>query len=182
MRWTAFLPLIAFVAVLGAFIFGLGNDPSHLPSVLLDKPVPEFTLPKIAGIESPGFSTEDFQTGKPIVLNVFASWCAPCRAEHPVLEMLVNDHDITLYGMNYKDRPEDARRFLDALGNPYTKIGVDIKGKTGIDLGVYGVPETFIIRGDGTIAYRHAGPLLPQDVERVILPILQALEQENANS
>lgn len=179
MRWTTFLPLIVFVLIFGAFYFGLGNDPQNLPSALIDKPVPEFTLPKIAGIENEGLSQTDFEGDKPVLLNVFASWCAPCRAEHPVLESLAKDHGITIHAISYKDDPEDSKRFLQALGNPFTKIGVDLKGKAGIDLGVYGVPETFIIRGDGTIAYRHAAPLTPGNIEGIILPLMRAIEAED---
>jgi len=178
MRWTAFLPLIVFVAILGAFVFGLGNDPSQIPSVLIDEPAPEFNLPKLPGIDSPALSRADLEQGKPVIVNFFASWCAPCRAEHPILEQLAAEHDITVYGVAYKDRPEDSKRFLDALGNPFTAVGVDLKGKTAIDFGVYGVPETFIIRGDGRIAYRNAGPLYPAQIEEVLLPIMRKLDEE----
>lgn len=175
MRWTLFLPLIGFIALVIAFADGLTRDPSHIPSVLIDRPAPEFDLPPVTGLGTEGLSTADLKRGEPVLVNFFASWCPPCRVEHPILERLAKQEGVTVYGLNYKDEAEDAAQFINALGNPFTRLGADHKGRTGIDFGISGVPETFIIRGDGRIAYRHAGPLSPADMEDKILPILRQL-------
>ena len=149
------LPLIAFIALAALFLYRLGSgDPSRLPSALIGRPAPKTDLPPLAGLERdgnavPGLSNASFM-GAVTVVNVWASWCVPCADEVPFLEQLSKDKRIQLVGINYKDAPENARRFLNRYGNPFAAAGVDENGRTSIDWGVYGVPETFIVRGDGT--------------------------------
>ncbi len=157
-RLVLFLPLAFFLALALLFLSQLGaRDPSKLPSVLIDKPVPAFALPQLDGLAGDGLSDEMLAEGVHVV-NVWASWCGPCRQEHPFLMALGEDERFTLAGLNYKDAAENARRFLGTLGNPYAAIGVDAKGRTTIDWGVYGVPETFIVK-DGMIVHKFVGPL-----------------------
>ncbi len=172
------LPLIVFIALAGLFLFQLtmGNDPQTIPSALINKPAPDFSLSAVEGISRdgtpvPGFSRKDL-LGKISVVNVFASWCVPCRQEHPLLEELAKVDGIQLLGINYKDKPENARRFLGSLGNPYSRIGADNAGRAAIDWGVYGVPETFVIDKEGTIRYKFIGPLSPSSYRDVFLPEL----------
>lgn len=173
--WLYLLPVALFALLALAFHRGLGTDPTVLPSALIDKPAPEFTLPPLAGSGEAGFSSADLGE-KVSVVNIFASWCAPCRAEHPVLNALAKSSRVPIYGINYKDRPEAARAFLAELGNPYTRIGAD-DGRVGIEWGVYGVPETFIIDRQGRVRYRHVGPLTEADLKRTILPLIGKLEK-----
>jgi cytochrome c biogenesis protein CcmG/thiol:disulfide interchange protein DsbE len=157
-RW-AFLPAILFFALALLFWRGLFGDPSVVPSALIGKPAPEFKLPAIEGLNLPGLARSDLGQGKVTVVNVWASWCAPCRIEHPVLLELSKRTDIQLVGIDNKDDPENARRFLGTLGNPYAAIGSDADGRATIDWGTYGVPETFIIDGHGIIRYKLIGGL-----------------------
>jgi len=175
------LPLVVFAALAGLFLFQLfvGNDPQKIPSALIDKPAPDFALEAVPGLLKdgtpvPGFSREDL-LGKVSVVNVFASWCVPCRQEHPLLEDLSKVEGIQLLGINYKDKPENARRFLGSLGNPYARIGADGTGRTAIEWGVYGVPETFVIDATGTIRYKFIGPLGPASYQEVFLPELRKI-------
>ncbi len=163
MRPAVWVPLILFLGLVAAFAFQLasGEDPHILPSALIGKQVPDFDLPPIRMGES-GLNSNDLKSGEVALLNVFASWCAPCRIEHPFLSTLAAE-GIPLYGLNYKDNPKDVAAFLRELGDPYAKIGNDDKGRVGIDFGVYGVPETYVISGDGRIVYKHVGPILPQN-------------------
>ena len=150
-----------------------------MPSALIDKPVPEFTLAGLPGdgVESgKGFSSADL-TGRVSIVNVFASWCFPCRVEHPLLMRLARNPKVRIFGLNYKDRPEDARAWLKELGNPYDRIGVDRDGRIAIDWGVYGVPETFIIDAGGRIRYKHVGPITPSDLDEIIVPIIEKLSK-----
>ena len=178
-RFAPALPLLIFVALAGLFWYALGSgDPSRLPSALLGKPVPEFDLPPLeallaGGQPVPGFSSADLAQGDPTVVNMFASWCAECQVEHPLLMALGAKQGVRLYGIDYKDDPASARRFLGRHGNPYARVGVDPSGRTAIDFGVYGVPETYVVTGDGRIAYRHVGPLTQQAISEKILPLLQ---------
>lgn len=173
-RLLFILPILLFLGLAVAFYAGLGRDPSIVPSALIGKPVPSFTLPALVE-DRPGFGTADLK-GKPVLVNVFASWCVPCRAEHPVL-MRLAEQGIELYGMNYKDKPEDARTWLANLGNPYKRIGADRAGTVGLDWGVYGVPETFVIDRGGMIQYKQVGPLTPEVVNGKILPLLRRLSK-----
>jgi cytochrome c biogenesis protein CcmG/thiol:disulfide interchange protein DsbE len=174
-RWLMFLPLLAFAALAALFFVRLyAGDSSLLPSALIGRPVPHFDLPPLAGIEVPGFSEADLRQGRVTLVNVFASWCVPCHAEHPLLMEIARDpqlkEHVALVGLAYKDEPENTRRFLGQRGNPYARIGVDVSGRTGIDFGVYGVPETYVIKPNGTIAYRFVGPLSDQSLREVLLP------------
>ena len=148
MRLLLFLPLAGIAAIAGFALWALtsGRDPNAIPSALVDGPVPQFDLPAVEGTASPGLSTADLQ-GDLALLNVFASWCVPCRAEHATLTQMAEAEGLPLYGLNYKDAPSDAAAWLDELGNPYDAIGSDESGRAGIEWGITGVPETFIVRG-----------------------------------
>ena len=169
-RLAFLLPAMLFAVLLVVFSIGLTHDPHLLPSALIDRPAPDFALPGLYE-SGEGLSRADLG-GQVTLVNFFASWCAPCREEHAQLMALARRSDITLEGVAYKDKPEDARRFLDGLGNPYRRIGVDRKGATAIDFGVYGVPETYVVDSGGHIRYRQVGPLTVEDVERKILPLI----------
>ena len=174
-RLLFLVPVAVFVVVGITLGIGLTRDPSTLPSALLNKPIPEFTLPPIEGWEGTGFSSADLKTPRPKILNVFASWCVPCRTEHPLIARL-SQQGIAVYGLNYKDRAADVTAWLSELGDPYTSIGVDRDGRVAIEWGVYGVPETFVINGDGQIVHKKVGPLTPTDVSKTLLPLLRQLE------
>jgi cytochrome c biogenesis protein CcmG/thiol:disulfide interchange protein DsbE len=157
--------VFAFLAVV--FLIGLeGDDPSIVPSALVGKPAPQFELPPLEGIDLPGLKSSDLQNGKVSLVNIWASWCGPCRVEHPVLMELSQRDDIVVNGINYKDEPENARRFLTSLGVPYKAIGVDKKGQASIDWGVYGVPETFVVDGRGIIRFKWVGPISDNEARR----------------
>ncbi|NIX75482.1 DsbE family thiol:disulfide interchange protein [Microvirga terricola] len=166
-RLLFLLPVAVFVGLAALFVFRLGGgDPSRIPSALIGKPAPAFALPALEGLTAdgkpvPGFSNEDLK-GRVTVVNVWASWCAPCRQEHPLLVELAKDPSVRLVGINQKDNPDNARRFLGALGNPFAAVGTDSNGRVSIDWGVYGVPETFIVGPDGVIRHKHIGPLTPE--------------------
>ncbi|WP_027146186.1 DsbE family thiol:disulfide interchange protein [Mesorhizobium sp. WSM3626] len=170
-RLFVFLPLLVFLGLAGLFLSQLlsGRDVSEVPSALIGLPAPQTNLPPLEGSNLPGLDSKAF-AGKVTLVNVFASWCAPCREEHPVLLALAQDKRFVMAALNYKDRPENARRFLGDLGNPFQAIGVDEAGRTAIDWGVYGVPETFVIGQDGKIAYKHVGPLTAESAKELLLP------------
>ena len=172
--WIFVLPAALFALLAAGFYVGLGIDSNVLPSPLIDQPAPEFALPPLAGSEH-GFSSDDLK-GHVSLVNTFASWCAPCRGEHRVLNALARSKRVAIYGINYKDKEEAALAWLAELGNPYTRIGAD-DGRVGIDWGVYGVPETFLVDRLGRIRYKHVGPLTPADVEQTILPLVARLER-----
>jgi cytochrome c biogenesis protein CcmG, thiol:disulfide interchange protein DsbE len=169
------LPLIAFIALAALFLYRLGTgDPSVLPSALIGHPAPVTDLPPLPGVERngkpiPGVSNATFQ-GAVTLVNVWASWCVPCRDEVPFLEQLSKDTRIQLVGINYKDAAEDARRFLNRFGNPFAANGRDASGRTSIDWGVYGVPETYLIGRDGRIAYKLVGPVTADNLVRTLEP------------
>jgi cytochrome c biogenesis protein CcmG/thiol:disulfide interchange protein DsbE len=167
----AVLPLVALVALIAIFAMSLNRDPSFIPSVLINKPAPEFALQPVPDTGVPGFDTATLK-GDVTVVNVFASWCIPCREEHPVLSALKADTGVRLFGINQKDVPANARAFLAELGNPYNAIGADVNGRVSIDWGVYGVPETFIVDKDGVILFKHVGPLSADAVEKEIRPAI----------
>jgi cytochrome c biogenesis protein CcmG/thiol:disulfide interchange protein DsbE len=175
-----FLPLILFGLLAALFLVRLfGGDASRIPSALIGKPAPQFDLPALEGLkDAPGFATADLRQGHVTLVNIFASWCAPCRQEHPVLMALANDEalkgkGVALYGLSYKDEAANALGFLTEEGNPFQRVGVDRAGRTAIDFGVYGVPETFVVKGDGTIAYKFIGPLTPSAVATVLIPEIE---------
>jgi len=172
-RLVYVFPLLLVVALGVAFYFQLGTDTQKLPSALIDKPLPDFSLPPIEG-QGVALASTDLK-GKVVLLNVWASWCPPCRIEHPIL-MSIAAGGTPIYGVNYKDKPEDAKRFLAQLGNPFVAVGADREGKLAIDLGVYGYPETFIVDANGIIRYRHAGPINKTDWELTFLPIVKRLQ------
>jgi cytochrome c biogenesis protein CcmG, thiol:disulfide interchange protein DsbE len=176
-RLLVLLPLAAFLALAALFYARLGSgDPSRIPSALLNKPVPDFSLPPIVDGEGPGLTDEALAEGVHVV-NVWASWCGPCRLEHPILMRLGADPRFRLVGIDYKDVPENATRFLGALGNPFEVSAADRQGTTAIDWGVYGVPETFIVK-DGIIVHKFIGPLTEEGLSREFLPALEkALNQ-----
>ncbi len=168
------MPLIIVTALMILFASQINNDTSVLPSVLLNKPVPEFTMPGIEGIEdnTPGFDQSDL-VGQVSVVNVFASWCIPCRAEHKYLVELASRNIVALYGINQKDDAVNARSFLTELGNPYDKIGADLFGRASIEWGVYGVPETFVIDAQGIITYKQIGALNDNSYYNGLLPAIE---------
>lgn len=168
----AFIPLIAFVVLVVVLGVGLTIDPKKVPSPLIDKPAPAFELPQL--MQSGPISTESMK-GKVWVLNVWASWCVACRQEHEVIKHLAKMNLVDVVGLNYKDEPADARSWLFDLGNPYTQIAVDYPGKTGIDWGVYGVPETFLIDKQGYIRYKHIGPVTAKSLNDELIPEIKKL-------
>ncbi len=170
---VALLPL-AVVMVVGLFLYrGLSLDPRSIPSTLIDKPVPEFGLAAVQG-RTLGLSSDNLR-GEVTLVNVFASWCVACRAEHPLLMELQKQGIVAVHGLNYKDRPADAAEWLDRFGDPYTRTGADRNGRVGIDFGVYGVPETFIIGADGVIVEKIIGPISPRILEQKVLPLVREL-------
>ena len=168
------IPLAIFIVIVGFLAVGLTLNPRLVPSPLIDKPAPAFTLPQLAD-PSKTFSQKDM-LGQVWVLNVWASWCVACREEHPVLIELAKSKVVPLYGLNYKDKREDALAWLARFGDPYVQSIVDREGRTGIDFGVYGVPETFVIDKQGVIRYKHIGPVTPESVQAKILPLIRQLQ------
>lgn len=171
------LPISAIIVVLVVLAFfyrGLSLDPKELPSALLDKPAPMFNLPQLHE-PAKSFSPAEMK-GKVWLLNVWASWCAACRSEHPLFMQLARQGNFPIYGLNYKDRPEDGMQWLRQLGDPYKVSASDVAGNVGIDFGVYGVPETFLIDKEGVIRYKHVGPVSRKDWKEVIEPKMKELE------
>ena len=173
-RLLYILPAVAFAALAIYFFVSLSRDPSALPSAMLDQEAPAFTLVGLG--DRPGLARQEF-AGQVVLINFFASWCVPCRAEHPLLMSISRELGVPLYGIDYKDKAEDAARFLSELGDPYGRIGADRDGRIGIDFGVYGVPETYVVDKAGRIRLRHVGPLTPADVAREIAPLVKALQK-----
>jgi len=181
--WVALLPLLIFVALAAVFAVQLlsGKDSSTIPSALIGKDAPQTSLPAVEGLTRdgapvPGLNSEDFK-GKLTLVNVWGSWCVPCRQEHPLLMEIAKDERIRVVGLNYKDQPENARRFLGDLGNPFAAVGADRAGRSAIEWGVYGVPETFRVDKDGKIVYKHVGPFTPESVKNDLMPaVAKALQ------
>jgi len=172
-RLKLFLPLFIF-AVLAIFLFrGLGLDPTEMPSALIDRPLPTFTLPALG--EARTVSASDV-TGQPALLNVWATWCVSCRVEHPYLKQL-DERGVPIFGINYKDRDEDAMRWLADLGNPYRFNIADREGTLGLDLGVYGAPETYLIDAAGVVRYRHVGVVDETAWQTILEPLYQKLKR-----
>ncbi len=173
LRVATVAPLVGVAALIGLLAAGLGHDPREIPSVLIGKPVPKFSLPPVRG-RALGLSSADLKGGVSIV-NVFASWCVACREEHPVLMQMKREGLVPIHGLNYKDQPADAEKWLAEMGDPYTRTGADIDGRVAIDWGVYGVPETFVIDREGRIAYKQIGPVTPQLVDETLRPLIAKL-------
>jgi cytochrome c biogenesis protein CcmG, thiol:disulfide interchange protein DsbE len=167
------LPVVVFVMVAVGLGIGLTRNPQEIPSALIGKPVPEFSLPAVQG-RALGLSSADLK-GEVSLVNVFASWCTACRYEHPLFMQLEKEGVVPIHGL--KDRPEDATKWLDDLGDPYTRTGADLDWRVGIEWGVYGVPETFAISKDGVIVHKHIGPVSAKELEETILPVIGKLRQ-----
>lgn len=179
--WLVALPLVLFLALAALFFSRLetGGDPSRVPSALVGRPAPAVVLEPLAGLNRsgapvPGFDVAELK-GKPTLVNVWASWCAPCREEHPLLMKIAEDPRLRLVGLNYKDAPDNARRFLGQYGLPYAAVGVDPKGRAAIDWGVYGVPETFVLDRNGVIVHKFVGPLTAETVNNTLMPLIAKL-------
>jgi cytochrome c biogenesis protein CcmG, thiol:disulfide interchange protein DsbE len=177
-KLIAFLPLALFVALAALFFLRLGGgDPSRVPSVLIGRPAPATVLPPVEGLERegrplPGITPEIF-SGNVTLVNVWASWCVPCHDEAPLLHQLSQDQRIQIVGINYKDQPENARRFLGRYGNPFVAAGADSNGRASIEWGVYGVPETFLVGRDGRVAYKLIGPITPDNLQAELKPAIE---------
>ena len=172
-RWS--IPLAIFVVLLAFLWVGLGRDPREVPSPLIDKPAPAFALSQLHDTERKLTNTD--LKGKVWLLNVWASWCASCRDEHPLLMQLAAANEVPIYGLDYKDKPDAGRAWLAQNGNPYTASAVDLDGRVGIDYGVYGVPETFLIDKQGIVRYKQIGPLTVDSLQRKILPLIKDLQK-----
>lgn len=178
MHRTVLLMPLLMVAAIGIFLgAGLTLDPRRVPSPLIGKPVPDFSLPPVRD-RALGLANADLK-GEVSLVNVFASWCVACREEHPLLMQIKRDGVVPLHGLNYKDQPADASRWLDAMGDPYTRTGADLDGRVAIDWGVYGVPETFVIDRDGRIAYKQIGPITPTVWKQTMLPLIRELRKQH---
>lgn len=175
-------PVLIFAAMAALFAFALtSGDPTKLPSALIGRPVPPTTFPALEGLLAggqpmAGFQAADLAKGRVSVVNFWASWCGPCIEEHPLLIELKARSGVDLYGVNHKDQPEAGRRFLGRYGNPFTSVGTDRNGRSAIEWGVYGMPETFVINGRGEIAYKHVGPISKESLETKLLPAIAAAE------
>lgn len=179
-RWLLALPLAAFAVLAALFLVRLwSGDPSRLPSALIGRPAPATVLPPLPGLqrdgaEVPGLDPATFK-GAVTLVNVWASWCVPCHDEAPLLLQLAQDKNLRIVGINYKDEPENARRFLGRYGNPFQAVGVDRNGRASIEWGVYGVPETFLIDREGRIAFKLVGPINPDSLARTLKPAIEKL-------
>ncbi len=172
-------PVLALLIVASGLLWGLDPErgPSETPSALIDDPIPDFALPPLEGSDVPGFASADLRTGEVVLVNVFASWCYPCRVEHPYLMHLSRERSTPIYGINYKDKPSDALNWLADQGDPYLAVGADESGGVSIDWGISGVPETLVIDRGGAIRYRHVGPLSSSALEETVLPLIKSLRE-----
>lgn len=175
-RWRYFWPLAVFAVMAAFFAVGLTLNPREIPSPLVGKSVPEFALPPVQG-RTLGLATADLR-GEVSLVNVFASWCVACRDEHPLWMRLAAQGTVPLHGLNYKDRPDDAAKWLAELGDPYTRTGADLNGRVGIDWGVYGVPETFVVDKQGVIRHKIIGAVTPRIMDEKLLPLVRELQAE----
>jgi cytochrome c biogenesis protein CcmG/thiol:disulfide interchange protein DsbE len=189
-KWVIYLPLALFLLIAVLFIKGLTNEKGgrYIPSTLIGKPLPEFALVPMDGLDAPSggamptFSSAELKSGKVSIINVWSSWCGSCRFEHKFLERLAKESGAALYGLNYKDTAVDGRGFLARYGNPYHAIGMDVKGRVGIDLGVYGVPETFIVDGQGIVRYKLPGPVDDNIIDKELLPAIKKAQAANGQA
>lgn len=180
-RWLRpvfLVPAIVFVGLMLAFGVSLHRDPNAVPSALIGRSVPEFSLAPVKGRKL-SLSSADLK-GDVTLVNVFASWCVACREEHPLLMRISEQKLVTIHGLNYKDKPDDAARWLDTMGDPYTRTGADLDGRVAIDWGVYGVPETYVINRQGRIAFKQIGHITPEVLERTILPTIARLRGDQS--
>jgi cytochrome c biogenesis protein CcmG/thiol:disulfide interchange protein DsbE len=181
--WTL-APFLIFAAIAGMFLYALhAGDPSKLPSALIGKPVPPIAFAPLEGLLAsekpvPGFSGADLAQGKVSVVNFWSSWCVPCVREHPLLKEFGRETGVAIYGVNYKDDPTAARRFLGVHGNPFTAVGTDARGRGAIEWGVYGMPETFVVDGKGRIAYKHVGPITERSLAEQVIPAAKKAQAE----
>ncbi len=175
MRFKFLLPFLLFAGLLAFFFTGLGHDPSLVPSPLVNRLAPEFNLPSLEANEE-GLKTANL-VGTLTLVNFFASWCLPCKVEHPLLVKLQKEGRVRVVGINYKDKPEDARRWLAERGNPYDRIGADRSGRVAIDWGVYGVPESYLVDQNGRIRWKHVGVLTPDDWQEDFLSLIEGFEK-----
>jgi cytochrome c biogenesis protein CcmG/thiol:disulfide interchange protein DsbE len=175
-RLILVVPLIGFLGLALALAWGMSRNPTTIPSALIGKPVPQFSLPPVKG-RTLGLSSADLN-GQVSLINVFASWCVACREEHPVLMQMKADNVVPIHGLNYKDQPDNAARWLNTMGDPYTRTGADIEGRVAIDWGVYGVPETFVVTKDGRIAYKQIGAVTSKVLDEKILPLIRKLQRQ----
>ncbi|WP_417409619.1 DsbE family thiol:disulfide interchange protein [Hoeflea sp.] len=177
--WIAFLPLVLFIALSGVFLYqlGSGKDASEIPSVLIGTKAPSLDLPPLDGLTANGVPvpalTDAAIRGQLSLVNVWASWCVPCRQEHPILLELSRDPRVELVGINYKDKNDNALKFLGELGNPFAAVGVDPAGKAAIDWGVYGIPETYLVGPDGEILFKQIGPFTTESLRDKLLPAIE---------
>ncbi len=177
-RWLLLVPLAVFLGIAGLFMMRLGaGDPSRIPSALIGHPAPQTDLPPVGGLtrdaaDVPGFDAATFK-GKVTLVNVWASWCVPCHDEAPLLLTLAQDQRFRVVGINYKDEPDNARRFLGRYGNPFAAVGADANGRASIEWGVYGVPETFVVDVQGRIAFKLVGPITPDNLATTLKPALE---------
>lgn len=176
LRPLLLVPVVAFIGLVAALALGLQHDPRLVPSPLIGKPVPAFDLPPVKG-HSLGLSSKDLR-GHVTLVNVFASWCVACREEHALLVRLGQQQIVPIEGLDYKDKPADAVRWLESMGDPYARTGADADGRVAIDWGVYGVPETFVVDRGGHIAYKQIGPITPEILDRTILPLIEQLRSK----
>ena len=176
LRLRYLVPIIVFAALALTLSWALNRDPQTIPSALIGRPVPQFALAPVKG-RTLGLSTADL-TGEVSLVNVFASWCVECRAEHSLLLQIKAGAIVPIHGLNYKDAPDDAARWLNTFGDPYTRTGADLNVRVGIDWGVYGVPETFVIAKDGRVAHKQIGPISPESWEGTMLPLIRRLQQQ----
>jgi cytochrome c biogenesis protein CcmG, thiol:disulfide interchange protein DsbE len=175
MKLKLLIPLAVFLVIAVFLGVGLTRDPRKLPSTMIDRPAPQFTLKQVSAPDKT-FSPADMK-GQVWMLNVWASWCTACRVEHPLLVEIARSKAVPLIGLDYKDQPEDAVKFLAQQGNPYMLSALDLEGRVGIDYGVYGVPETFIIDKNGRIRHKQIGPITPEDLQQTILPLIAELKR-----
>jgi len=174
------MPLSLFLVVGIYFAAGLKRDPAYIPSMLIDRPAPEFTLAPIQGYVR-GFSTEDFK-GQVSLVNIFGSWCASCRVEHPVLMRIKSEGGPPIFGLNWKDKPGDGTKWLQRFGDPYARIGDDADGRVAIDFGVTGAPETFVVDAKGRIRHKHVGPVTDELWHTVLAPMVDDLMSEEVEN
>ncbi|HET8783623.1 MAG TPA: DsbE family thiol:disulfide interchange protein [Pyrinomonadaceae bacterium] len=170
------IPLVLFLVLVVFLAIGLRRDPSKLPSALIDKPAPASHLPQLKD-PAKTFSAEEMR-GKVWMMNVWASWCMACREEHPYLGRYAKEGAVPIYGLNYKDKSEDALGWLQELGDPYVLSAADLDGRVGMDYGVYGAPETYLIDKSGNIRHKHVGPVMPEVWNKEFLPLIQELNRQ----